>query len=364
MSSTNRICSGLETIKDIAAKLSELPTDLDAAAIDSLLQEIEQARDDEERYQIYRKASQWDEVSDGKYSFCVNSVDLNNQRYLNRYLIRVNEHMEDGGVFICSFHCAEGRMMEIYENHSRFVAPIIFFFDFIWHRAIPKTVVLKKIYFKIYNKVKRVYPVAEVWGRLSYCGFRIKMLRRINGTLHVVVQKVGRPSTDTRPSYGFFISMPRVGKDKKIIHVHKIRTMYAYSEYLQDFTYELNDLSDGGKFADDFRVSGWGRILRKFFIDEIPMLYNVIKGDLKLVGVRPLTQQYFQLYTPEMQEYRTRHKPGMLPPYYVECPRTLEDIQANERRYLEAYEAHRLRTQWKYFWKILYNVIVKRKHSA
>ena len=59
--------------------------------------------------------------------------------------------------------------------------------------------------------------------------------------------------------------------------------MHPYSEYLQEYVYKKNNLQQGGKIKDDFRVSPEGRIFRKIWLDEIPMLYNVIKGDMKLV---------------------------------------------------------------------------------
>lgn len=347
----------------ILEKLSKIPEDLKSYGIEELYQRILLAKNDEERMKIHRDFCPVDESKD-EFPICICYSDLNNQRYLNRYLVCVNSCLEDKGLYICSFHCAEIRMKHIFNKYFPGLSHIVFFFDFLWHRACPKLPLLKKFYYFINNKIKRVYPLVEVMGRLSYCGFDIRNIRVLNDVVYLVVQKRCLFVKKERPSYGLFISMPRVGKHKQIIHVHKVRTMYAYSEYLQGFTYEMNSLSDGGKFADDFRVSGWGRILRKMFLDEVPMFINVFKGDMKLVGVRPLTEQYFQLYTPEMQELRTRHKPGMFPPYYIETPHTLEDIQANERRYIEAYEAHRWRTQWTYFWKILFNVLIKQKHSS
>lgn len=69
-------------------------------------------------------------------------------------------------------------------------------------------------------------------------------------------------------------------------------TMHPYSEYLQRYVFEKNSLQEGGKIKDDFRVTYWGRIMRKLWIDELPMFINFFKGDLKLVGVRPLSTHY------------------------------------------------------------------------
>ena len=110
-------------------------------------------------------------------------------------------------------------------------------------------------------------------------------------------------------------------------------------------------LQEGGKFKDDFRVTTLGRIMRSFWLDELPMLINLLKGDLKLFGVRPLSRQYFKLYTLELQRLRILSKPGLIPPFYVDYPKTLEEIIASELKYLKAYEKHPFRTDWVYFWK-------------
>ena len=147
--------------------------------------------------------------------------------------------------------------------------------------------------------------------------------------------------------------------------MHKFRTMYTYSEYIQQYVYQYQHLQTGGKFKDDYRINFWGRFLRRIWLDELPMVWNMLRGDMKLVGVRPLSRHYFSLYTPEMQELRTRTKPGLLPPFYYEkhTPETIDEIQESERRYLEAYLQHPFRTDWKYFWGIVGNILFRRKRS-
>ena len=55
---------------------------------------------------------------------------------------------------------------------------------------------------------------------------------------------------------------------------------------------------------------------------------------MKLVGVRPLSQHYFSLYTKELQDKRILCKPGLVPPYYADMPKNLDEIIASEMRYL------------------------------
>ncbi len=157
--------------------------------------------------------------------------------------------------------------------------------------------------------------------------------------------------------------MRRAGKNGDSIYVYKLRTMHPFAEYLQEYIYEQNKLCEGGKFKNDIRVTTLGKFCRKFWLDEVPMILNVLKGDIKLIGVRPLSSHYLSLYSPELQKKRSTVKPGLLPPFYADMPKTLEDIMASELRYLEAYEKQPLKTDMRYFFKICNNIIVNKARS-
>jgi lipopolysaccharide/colanic/teichoic acid biosynthesis glycosyltransferase len=178
-----------------------------------------------------------------------------------------------------------------------------------------------------------------------------------------VVRKIKEPAFDYNPTYGPLISLKRYGKGGKIIKVYKMRTMHAYSEYLQDFVYKQNKLQEGGKFKNDFRITTVGRVMRKLWIDELPMLLNVLKGDLKIVGVRPLSSHYMNLYREDLRERRKNYKPGLVPPFYADMPKTLEEIMESEERYMDAYDKNPWRTDWKYFWKAFNNIVFKHARS-
>jgi len=66
----------------------------------------------------------------------------------------------------------------------------------------------------------------------------------------------------------------------------------------------------GAQLTDEERLTGVGRFLRRFSLDEFPQLFNVVKGDLSFVGPRPLLMEYIPLYTPE-QARRHDVKPGI-----------------------------------------------------
>ena len=139
--------------------------------------------------------------------------------------------------------------------------------------------------------------------------------------------------------------------------------MHPYSEYLQDYVYQTNALQEGGKFADDFRVTSWGKVFRSLWLDELPQLINFFKGELALVGVRALSEHYFSLYPPDMQELRIRVKPGLVPPFYADMPKTFEEIVDSERRYIERKLQKPFSTDWVYFWRSWWNILVKRARS-
>lgn len=95
-----------------------------------------------------------------------------------------------------------------------------------------------------------------------------------------------------------------MAKNGEPFDVYKMRTMHPYSEFLQTYIYERNNLKDGGKFYKDFRVTTMGRIMRRFWIDELPTIYNLMNGDMKLVGVRPLSVLIISIYT--IKNYRKK----------------------------------------------------------
>ena len=153
------------------------------------------------------------------------------------------------------------------------------------------------------RKVRKVFPRPEILGRLYYCGFDVVSEQYIHDRYCVIARKRSEPDTEHR-HYGLIVKLRRIGKNGEYIWVYKLRTMFAYAEYLQNYVYNNNNLQPGGKFRDDYRITDWGRAFRKNMIDEIPMFINVLKGEMRLVGVRPLSEQYFELYDPKVREKR------------------------------------------------------------
>jgi undecaprenyl phosphate N,N'-diacetylbacillosamine 1-phosphate transferase len=95
----------------------------------------------------------------------------------------------------------------------------------------------------------------------------------------------------------FFIQK-RLGKNGKTFHIIKFRTMTSQKDY------------NGNLLPDSKRMTILGNFARRISLDEIPQLINVIRGDMSIVGPRPLLLEYLPLYN-ENQKRRHEVKPGM-----------------------------------------------------
>ena len=298
------------------------------------------------------------------YQMIVNLHELNDLRRINNYLRTVNSKLLKNGVFVSALIPNRNRHSKINAKYQPLIADVLYFMDFIWKRVIPKLPLLRKFYFLIAKGRDRSISLAEGLGRLVFNGFEIIDLQEIDNIVYFAVVKTREASAVRDPVYSPIFKMKRVGKNGKTIYVYKFRTMHPYSEYIQDFVYNQNKLADGGKFKDDFRIPGWGRFFRKFWIDELPMLVNWFKGDLKLVGVRPISKHYNGLYSKDHQDKRKKFKPGLVPPFYADMPETIEEIENSERVYLEAYEKKPVKTDIVYFLKVVKNIAFRSKRSA
>ena len=290
---------------------------------------------------------------------------LNEIIHLNHFIAKANLALPVGGYFMCHARTAMMKKQMILGRFPGILGKFIYLQHYLWHRVCAKLGATRWLYFLITKGRNRTYHRVEVLGRLYRAGFEVLDEGFRYGEFFVLARKVKAPIRDQKPNCGPLIKLPRIGKDGNLIGVYKFRTMYSYSEYLQPYMYEHVGLQDGGKFKDDYRVNEWGRLLRAGWLDELPMFINFFKGQLKLVGVRPLSRHYFSLYTPEMQALRIKVKPGLIPPFYYEreTPHTVEDVQASERRYIEASLAAPFKTDWRYFWGSIANILFRRKRS-
>ncbi len=299
-----------------------------------------------------------------RYDAIIYLTPLTQIRGINKIFGVVNDKLPDDGLFVCCFEPKSVWKKKFLKKYPPVINWIFYSFDFLFRRVMPKVMATSRFYFDLTGGKKRVLSKAEVLGRLCYCGFEIVEEHKINDLVYVVARRSFSPATVRKRIYGSLVKLNRVGKNGRKFQVYKFRTMHPYSEFLQQYIYERYSLQEGGKFNHDIRVTTLGRFMRKYWIDELPMFINLLKGDMKLVGVRPLSKQYFNLYSRELQELRVKFKPGLLPPFYADMPKTLDEIQESEMRYLKKCETQGVfRTDWQYFWRIIYTIIFKRARS-
>ena len=97
---------------------------------------------------------------------------------------------------------------------------------------------------------------------------------------------------------GAFFTQERPGKDEKLFRLIKFKSMN-----------EKRD-ANGELLKDKYRLTKAGKFIRKTSLDELPQLFNVLKGDMALIGPRPLLIKYLPLYSPE-QHRRHEVRPGI-----------------------------------------------------
>lgn len=115
----------------------------------------------------------------------------------------------------------------------------------------------------------------------------------------------------TSPGPIFFLQ-ERIGLNKRRFKVYKFRTMVAHAESLMAKLEKLNEVSGPVfKIKDDPRITRIGKFLRRSSIDELPQLLNVLKGDMSLVGPRPLPVRDYEGFSEDWQRRRFSVKPGI-----------------------------------------------------
>ena len=113
------------------------------------------------------------------------------------------------------------------------------------------------------------------------------------------------------PGPVFFIQ-ERVGLNKRRFRLYKFRTMVPDAEEKQSELEQLNEVSGPVfKITDDPRITPVGRFLRKTSIDELPQLVNVLKGDMSLVGPRPLPVRDYEGFDTDWHRRRFSVRPGI-----------------------------------------------------
>ena len=106
----------------------------------------------------------------------------------------------------------------------------------------------------------------------------------------------------------------RVGRNGRIFHIYKFRSMYIDAEERKKELEAQNEMSGlMFKMEHDPRITKVGNFLRKTSIDELPQFFNILKGDMSLIGPRPERPQFVEKFKEEIPRYMVKHqvRPGL-----------------------------------------------------
>ena len=158
---------------------------------------------------------------------------------------------------------------------------IIFLYYYVYRLPENEGLPLKKSFYTFF--LKRFLDIVISLGALILLSVPI-------GVLALLVRfKLGSPVLFTQD---------RPGKDEKIFRLYKFRTMTDARD------------EDGELLPDDVRLTSFGKMMRSLSLDELPEFFNVLKGDMSLIGPRPLLISYLPLYN-ETQHHRHDVRPGL-----------------------------------------------------
>ena len=287
----------------------------------------------------------------------INTHPINDFRRINEYLLASYSKLKTGKFLVGSFIPLEDMQTNLRSKMPHFLYSIILPIYFIFHRVFPKLTITKQIYFILTNGKNRVLSRAEVLGRLSFCGYELINDTNYGDRVYFICKKKKTISSELFPSYGPIVKLKRIGYMGELVYIYKLRTMYPYSEFIQGDIYKKNHMDLSGKIKNDYRITSWGKVFRKYFIDEIPQIFNWIRGDLNLIGVRAISEHYFSLYPKALQDKRINFKPGLVPPYYADLPGSFDEIIESEIQYLKEKEKKPFKTDIKYLLKSILNIL-------
>ncbi len=149
----------------------------------------------------------------------------------------------------------------------------------------------------VYLISKRCFDI--VFSLMCLIVFAIPMLLTM---LIIVIDSPGAP-----PIY----TQERVGKNGKVFKFYKLRSMVPNADQMLDSLLDQNEMEGPAfKISDDPRITRVGRLIRKTCIDELPQLWNILKGDMSFVGPRPPLPREVEQYD-EYQFGRLAVTPGL-----------------------------------------------------
>lgn len=306
------------------------------------------------------------QLPDYQYDTIVDLTLLNDAKGINRRFCIVNKKLPDNGRYVLCYRPQEYIKEKILSRWPKGLNWLVYSFYFFRKRVLPRMMLTSRLYYDLTKGRKRMLSKTEVLGRLYYCGFEVEDVVPMGHIEYVFCRRHMQPYPQMQMKlYGPLIKLPRVSKNGEIVYFYKFRTMHPYSEYIQKYVFdEGGGMNIADKSENDWRITSWGRVFRRYWIDELPMLINFFQGKIKLVGVRPLSRTMFDEYPEYLQKLRIQVKPGLIPPFYIDHPKTFDELFASEEKYLRAYLENPIKTDIVYFFRTIHSIIFKRIHSA
>lgn len=147
------------------------------------------------------------------------------------------------------------------------------------------------------------------------------------------------------------------------LRAYKIKTMHSGSDKLKIVLGEQALVDSNGLPVEDARRIKSRKWLRRWGIDELPQFYNILEGEMSLIGLRPREEYYLDQLDAIYEGYKDRvlqYKPGLLPPERVaKNSGSLDDFIERGLEYLDQKDVSPIKTDVIYFFKILYSKIIK-----
>lgn len=147
-----------------------------------------------------------------------------------------------------------------------------------------------------------------------------------------------------------------VGKNGKLFVMYKFRTMEKQA-HEKEWQVRFHPVA---KPRNDPRVTRIGRVLRRTGLDELPQIVNILKGDMGIVGYRPLTPDELQLLPNDLKDYRYRYLPGAINSFYARHNIIYDRdgrLRAEREYFMGLSSKNPYLVNIRYFFVILYNFV-------
>jgi len=141
----------------------------------------------------------------------------------------------------------------------------------------------------------------------------------------------------------------RIGKKGKPFTIYKIKTM-------KDGSISAPSCEEGlifGKQKNNPNIIKNRRWLRTLFIDEMPQIANILKGDMVIFGLRPYSEKEFKKFPEEFKEKYVKFKPGIMCPIYLEEINSFGKVVEINEKYLDDKIRHGIASDVKYFYRMI-----------